>query len=95
MKHGSLSRPGGSLEIVCWLVGGEDQVATLRWIERGGHPVARPERTGFGARLVDQLVRQLQGDFVADWTPEGFARATLTFTAGCGRPGRSLGRGRS
>lgn len=80
VKHGSLSRPGGALEII-WSVGGEDQVATLQWIERGGHPVARPERSGFGARLVQQLVRQLQGEFVADWSPEGLC-ATLTFTAG-------------
>lgn len=78
VKHGSLSQPGGALEIV-WSVAGDDPVATLQWIEHGA-AVTAPERTGFGARLVQQLVRQLEGEFAANWSSEGL-RATLTFCA--------------
>ena len=44
----------------------------LRWTERGGPPVAPPERRGFGSRLVEQgLPLDLGGSARLDFEPAG------------------------
>jgi two-component system, chemotaxis family, CheB/CheR fusion protein len=55
-KYGSLSAAGGSLEI-SWAVerrSGDSLV--LDWIERGGPPVRKPPRHGFGLTLIEREV---------------------------------------
>ena len=57
VKHGSLSRNGGSVD-VRWTVtavpGG--QQLTWHWLERGGPRVMPPEREGFGTRLLQRVL---------------------------------------
>jgi hypothetical protein len=74
-KHGSLSAPGGRVE-VRWRAGdrAEDNgMLRLRWTEAGGPPVAgAPARRGFGTRVVEATVRgQLGGTVERRWEPSG------------------------
>ena len=52
-KYGALSKDSGTVE-VGWRV--DAQTLTLVWRERGGPPVAKPVRTGFGTRLLERGV---------------------------------------
>jgi two-component sensor histidine kinase len=64
VKHGSLSRPAGRVELN-WTVSRTKRGLTLAldWIERNGPPVRRPRRAGFGSRLLTLLIeRQLNGE---------------------------------
>jgi two-component sensor histidine kinase/PAS domain-containing protein len=64
IKHGSLSRPSGRLDLR-WSVGRTERgmTLTLDWIESNGPPARRPRRAGFGSRLVDLVIeRQLNGE---------------------------------
>ena len=73
VKHGALSTPGGSVEVV-WQVLEEEEVSRLvfAWTERGGPPVRVPTRQGFGSRLLQRvLATQLQADVQMDFDPEG------------------------
>jgi two-component sensor histidine kinase len=39
----------------------------LRWTEKGGPPVEPPTRRGFGARVIEKMVRgQLKGELHFD-----------------------------
>jgi PAS domain S-box-containing protein len=70
-KYGALSRPAGRLS-VSWRIEGTDVV--LDWEERGGPPVAPPERDGFGSLLIRvNVVTRLHGAFEPQWSPEGFS----------------------
>jgi two-component sensor histidine kinase len=69
MKYGSLAKPAGKV-FINWVSqgGGVD----LTWIEQGGPPVNPPERSGFGSRLLERLVKtELNGEIVRDFRPEG------------------------
>ncbi len=79
VKHGSLSVPGGRVE-VAWTkqpAGGGDGGApaelAIRWRERGGPPVPGPPAVqGFGSRLLDRgLPQQLGGEAKFDFAPAG------------------------
>lgn len=74
-KYGALSAPGGGLTVTWGL---DDQTLTLVWIETGGPAVKRPERMGFGTKVIEASIRrQLGGDVVKEWPPGGL-RATIT-----------------
>jgi two-component system, chemotaxis family, CheB/CheR fusion protein len=52
-KHGSLSRPKGSV-IVEWTVTRNDpRVLKVVWHEQGGPPVQQPVTSGFGSALIE------------------------------------------
>lgn len=72
LRHGALSTPAGHVELT-WAR--SEEGAELRWVERGGPPVAGPpERVGFGSMLVDANLRtQLAGDIRRLWEPEGLS----------------------
>lgn len=75
VKHGSLSRPAGRLELN-WTVARTERgpTVTLDWIEKNGPPVRRPRRLGFGSRLMTlSIERQLNGEVT-----RSFGRAGLT-----------------
>lgn len=57
-KHGSLSRPEGSVR-TSWSVT-DSGVVVFDWIESGGPPVfaPTPERRGFGTRLLERALAQ-------------------------------------
>jgi PAS domain S-box-containing protein len=72
-KYGALSVPGGRIA-VRWRV--ERQTAPPRlwieWRERGGPPVAVPERQGFGTRFIEgSVASELQGHAKLDYDRAG------------------------
>jgi two-component sensor histidine kinase len=72
-KYGALSTAAGVLE-VGWALVNKDGKAFLQidWAERGGPPVAKPTRSGFGSRLIDMTLTQtLDGTFNLDYQPSG------------------------
>ncbi|MGA7324209.1 MAG: sensor histidine kinase [Rhodomicrobium sp.] len=60
-KYGALSNNAGYVE-VSWSIETIDGEARFRfdWKEMDGPPVVKPERRGFGSRLIEQI---LAGDF--------------------------------
>lgn len=70
LKYGALSGDAGKVEIR-WSIPQEGWIELL-WTERGGPPVAPPQRQGFGSRLItDAVSRQLGGTARIDHAPEG------------------------
>jgi two-component sensor histidine kinase len=75
VKHGSLSRPKGRLDLN-WSVGHTQRGATLvlDWSERNGPPTRRPRRSGFGSRLIALVIeRQLNGEVTRSFTRSGLS----------------------
>jgi two-component sensor histidine kinase len=73
IKHGSLSRAKGQLELR-WSVARTNRGVTLSldWTERNGPPARRPRRTGFGSRLIDLVIeRQLNGEVTRTFSKKG------------------------
>ncbi|HEY2528707.1 MAG TPA: PAS domain S-box protein [Xanthobacteraceae bacterium] len=70
-KYGSLSVPEGQL-CVKWVRAADGRL-TLHWTESGGPPTKKPRRKGFGTSVVEQMIRQLKGEMLLDWRPEGLA----------------------
>lgn len=61
VKYGALSIAGGSVNLSWQLIPGG--VLRLRWVERGGPAVQKPERSGFGLRLIERgLKHELAGE---------------------------------
>ena len=71
-KYGALSVPNGHVRIE-WSHEQNGQLV-LRWTEKGGPPVQPPTHRGFGARVMENMVRgQFKGELKFDWHPEGLA----------------------
>jgi two-component sensor histidine kinase len=43
----------------------------LQWIEIGGPTVEPPTHSGFGGRIIEQMIAQLKGESRLDWHAEG------------------------
>lgn len=57
-KYGALAVPEGRLEVTWDIIEtSEGRVLTLRWTERHGPPVEKPSRTGFGSKLIQQVLK--------------------------------------
>lgn len=57
VKHGALSREGGSIAINWSIALGADETTLLfKWQEAGGPPVAQPKRKSFGTVLLQRAV---------------------------------------
>jgi PAS domain S-box-containing protein len=71
-KYGSLSAPGGALELRWSIDPAHDRLA-LRWTESGGPPIAAPPTgRGFGSRVIRTTIHdQLGGEVSFDWQPTG------------------------
>lgn len=68
-KYGALSTESGTVEI-CWADG--DGQLSFVWRERGGPPVAKPSRTGFGTSLVTKnLSTAFAGSVDLTFDPQG------------------------
>lgn len=77
VKHGALSVPDGRV-VVEWRT--EDGRLFLRWKERDGPPVRAPATSGFGATLIEGLIRrQPGGELKRDYDSDGL-RCELSFT---------------
>jgi len=73
VKHGSLSRPKGRLEL-SWIVRHTQRGMTLAldWVEKSGPPARRPRRLGFGSRLISLVIeRQLNGEVQRTFSRHG------------------------
>jgi two-component sensor histidine kinase len=73
IKHGSLSRPKGQLELR-WSVNRAQRgmTLTLDWVEKNGPPSRRPRKLGFGMRLIDMVIRrQLNGEVSHSFSRKG------------------------
>jgi PAS domain S-box-containing protein len=68
-KYGSLSVSNGQIELN-WSHQ-DDGRLNLRWTEMGGPAVREPTRTGFGRRIIEQMIGQLKGETRLDWRAEG------------------------
>jgi two-component sensor histidine kinase len=71
LKYGALSSGTGTLDVTT-RASTESQLELI-WMERGGPPVAPPDKpAGFGSKLVQRSVsKQLGGAIRYDWEPEG------------------------
>lgn len=70
-KYGAL-RGDGRITIT-WRIEDEPGRLHLEWIERGGPPVCKPEKTGYGTQVVTVLAAASFGaDITLDYPPEGF-----------------------
>ncbi|HEY8580419.1 MAG TPA: HWE histidine kinase domain-containing protein, partial [Beijerinckiaceae bacterium] len=72
-KYGALSHESGRLD-VRWGVetGAGERTLRLRWIESGGPAVSRPNRLGFGTRLLENVIAgQLGGRIEMRYEPGG------------------------
>jgi len=79
-KYGALSNGAGKVDI-SWQVepGPQGDQMRLRWQESRGPPVARPERKGFGSRLIEGgLAQELDGEVHLDYEPAGLVCRILT-----------------
>lgn len=69
MKHGALGSESGSIS-VSWTL--DREFLTVKWVERGGPTVKRPENKGFGSKLLREVSgRQLNANIDFHWKPEG------------------------
>ena len=68
-KYGSLSTPDGLVRVTCTR---QDDQIHIVWAERGGPSVRPPDgAAGFGSLLIQGVVKQLEGDVLRDWRPDG------------------------
>jgi PAS domain S-box-containing protein len=68
-KYGALSVAGGHVDLK-WSHDAHGQLH-MTWTEIGGPKVQEPTRTGFGGRIIQQMVPQLKGRTRLDWRPQG------------------------
>ena len=68
-KYGALSMANGHVDLK-WSHEANGRL-NLRWTENGGPIVQPPTRTGFGGRVIEQVITQLKGESRFDWRAEG------------------------
>jgi PAS domain S-box-containing protein len=68
-KYGALSAPNGRIDLK-WSHKADGRLL-LRWRETDGPAVQTPSRQGFGKRIIEQMIRQLNGETRFDWHAKG------------------------
>lgn len=76
VKYGAFSDPNGRVKVA--LEAAPEGRVAYGWREVGGPRIARPIKPGFGARLLQQVLRPQGGEVISDFAPEGF-RARVEF----------------
>jgi two-component sensor histidine kinase len=78
-KHGALSRPGGRVSIR-WDIqrNGAADALHFTWQERGGPPISRPARRGFGTVLLEHAIAGTDSAAVIDFASAGLSYKTTT-----------------
>lgn len=77
-KYGSLSAPGGKVDISWSSTEGDAPSFVFTWRERGGPVVAPPAREGFGSRVIkDVMASDFAGAVRLSFEPAGVV-CTLT-----------------
>jgi two-component sensor histidine kinase len=67
-KYGALSTPNGFLQVSWRMVG--DRLSVI-WDENNGPPVAPPDKTGFGTRLLGSALAPFDGNVRTDYLAAG------------------------
>jgi len=81
-KYGALSNASGYVRIT-WHVDEPAHTLNFRWEERGGPPVAAPQRKGFGSVVLEQVMAEYcQEQPKVDFDPGG-----ITYAVMCSRNG--------
>ena len=88
-KYGSLSEPGGHVEIAWSLMA--DRRLSLRWVEAGGPTFTPPTHRGFGTRIMENMIGQLGGEVRFDWRAKGLTCEITLPLAQAGPPRASPG----
>jgi len=70
VKYGALKTAGGGVDL-SWHA--REGLLILNWREAGVERVVEPSHIGFGSKLVQAAVRQLQGAIEYHWHPEGLS----------------------
>ena len=68
-KYGALSAADGRVKLK-WSREASGRL-NLRWTETGGPAVKKPTRKGFGGRIIEQMIAQLNGRMHLNWRAEG------------------------
>jgi PAS domain S-box-containing protein len=68
-KYGALSVADGQVKLT-WTHEANGWLH-LRWTEIGGPAVQEPTHEGFGRRIIQRMISQLEGHTHFDWCPEG------------------------
>jgi PAS domain S-box-containing protein len=87
VKYDALSNEAGSI-LIEWTkepTAGGSRVL-LHWREKGGPPVTAPTRKGFGSRVIERGLSQLEGTAHLDYRPDGEV-CTMTMTIPSGASG--------
>jgi two-component sensor histidine kinase len=83
-KHGALTSHAGRITVRWTLKHADTEpIVCFQWQERGGPPVAPPDRQGFGSLLLQHAVANLDSPPRFEYTSEGFSyelRAALAVT---------------
>jgi PAS domain S-box-containing protein len=78
VKYGALSNENGRVRIE-WDIEGDN--FKFSWTETAGPLVVKPERSGFGTRLIRMLGMSLQGKAEIDYSPDGVVFTVSTSKA--------------
>jgi PAS domain S-box-containing protein len=74
LRYGALSSEGGQVTLE-WSAepdAGDGTRLTLDWVERGGPRIGKPEKRGFGLRLIErQIAMEFGGAATVEFPPEG------------------------
>jgi CHASE1-domain containing sensor protein/two-component sensor histidine kinase len=69
LKYGQAGTSADALKVEWSVAGG---VLSLSWLESSSDPVVKPERQGFGTRLIEMnITRELKGTIRRDYLPDG------------------------
>jgi two-component sensor histidine kinase len=74
VKYGSLSVPGGRVDVTWGTQCQESPLSTIveiSWAESCGPLASAPEMTGFGSRLLKVTAQELQGTSISRFEPDG------------------------
>ena len=74
LKYGALSVDTGTVSITWGIEPGEQEEFVLSWTERRGPPAIKPDRQGFGSRLIEMGLSGTGGSKIS-YTNEGFEAA--------------------
>ncbi len=96
-KHGALASTSGHVAVT-WSIRATAEKSTLhfRWQERGGPPIAKPTRKGFGTVLLEHAIAGVDSAPVIDFGPAGLTYETetaLSMLVPPSRPSRATGAG--
>jgi two-component sensor histidine kinase len=72
VKHGALSRPGGTVTVEWSEEKGSSSSLVFCWRERGGPPASVPTHKGFGTKLLEVAVPTIDAPPRFEYSREGF-----------------------